>query len=157
MSENATKKEITYHAPVVPYDEDNVVITSIGASAGAEDRYQIVWLIPADDDKAKERYDCTIKDLVEAGVRQLATRVNYQSVGFDDDGLLVDGGHEAMQEAADNYKVGARRTGSGRVTLKKAKAQADAATAVALQMAEKAGLSEAEVKEMIQAAQALND
>ena len=55
--------------------------------------------------------------------RQIATRVDYPSVGFDENDDLKDGGHEAMQVLADGYKVGAKRVAG--VTQKKKAAQFD--------------------------------
>jgi len=60
--------------------------------------------------------------LIQAGVRQFSTRPDYKTDGFEDDGTLKDGGHEAMQELADGYKVGARVVGvSQKVLAQKAK------------------------------------
>jgi len=127
MTEN-DKKEKNYFAPVVEFDNKTSLITRIGFTASATDKYEIVWPIPANDEEAKDRYDCTIQDLVEAGIRQLSTRPNYKEAGFFTDkdkenyGELRPGGHEAMQELADSYKIGVRKAGvSQKATVKKVK------------------------------------
>ena len=60
--------------------------------------------------------------MIQAGVRQFSTRPDYKTVGFEDDGTLKDNGHEAMQDLADGYKVGARVVGvSQKATVAKVK------------------------------------
>lgn len=117
------KKEINYHAPVYEFDNKKTVVTNVGFTAGAVEKYQIAWLVPKTDEEAKERYDCTLNDLVAAGVRQFSTRPDYKTVGFDDDGNLKPEGHEAMQSLADGYKFGARASGgpTQKVMAQKAK------------------------------------
>jgi len=129
MNENAEvtevtedKREIDYHAPVREFDNSKNLMTNIGFTAKADEKYQILWLIPSTDAECQERYDCTLAVLIQAGVRQFSTRPDYKTVGFEDDGTLKDGGHEAMQELADGYKVGARVVGvSQKVLAAKAK------------------------------------
>lgn len=103
------KREIIYIEPVVPFNEASDVITYIGSSPSDDTKYGIVWSVPVTDEEAKDRYDCSLNDLIRAGVRQFTTRPNYKTVGFDENGTLVDGGHEAMQQLADSYKCGTRR------------------------------------------------
>lgn len=128
MAENngTAKKEINYHANMDASEaipNTKRLTTNVGAIRGADERYEVYFLIPETNEEAIERYDCKLSDLVEMGVRQIATRVDYPSVGFDEVGDLKDGGHEAMQVLADGYKVGAKRiTG---VTQKKKAAQFD--------------------------------
>jgi len=113
MNENTNgKTEVTYVEPTVPTTEETVV-TYIGSGVGAKTRYGIAWTVPTSDEQAKELYDCSLADLIGFGVKNFCTKPNYQSVGFDEYGNLVDGGHEAMQRLADEYKVGARRAGEG--------------------------------------------
>ena len=121
-----TKKEINYFAnekasELIP--SDNRLVTNIGAHRGAEDRYEIYFLVPTTDEEAGARYDCNLGYLIEAGVRQIATRVDFPSVGFDEDGDLKAGGHAAMQVLADGYRVGAKRVAG--VTVKKKAAKLD--------------------------------
>lgn len=143
-----TKKEITYIPPLGGFNEAAQILTNVGYKRGASIRYGITYPIPTTDEEAKDRYNCTLEDLVKMGLLKIATSPAYQGVGFDSMGELVPDGHEKMQALADEYKVGARKAGD-RVTLKVAKATADAATAVALQVAEEVGLSEDQVKAMI--------
>jgi hypothetical protein len=143
------KKEIQYHAPVVGFDNEHSVVTSIGFTAKAEEKFQIVWPVPTSDEDCQERYDCSLDTLIAAGVRQLSTRPDYKTVGFDDDGFLKDGGHEAMQTLADGYKVGARRVGGP--TQKAKAADMDEIAAAAK------GLSKAEIIALIQQAQGMTD
>ena len=109
----AEKREIEHIAGVKPDDGKPYLHTNIGFDRASEVKYEIYWLIPANDEEAKERYDCDIASLVESGVRQLTTRPDYKSVGFTEDGELKEGGHGFMQDMADNYKVGARVAGTG--------------------------------------------
>lgn len=127
MSEDK-KREITYEPAIREFDNSRTLITNIGFTAKSDVKYEIIWDIPATDEEAKDRYDCTLQDLVTAGVRQLSTRPDYKSVGFDENtGELKDGGHEAMQTLADGYKVGQRQVGvSQKATVAKVKkAEAD--------------------------------
>jgi len=122
-----TKKEINYHAntdaaELIP--SDRRLVTNVGAFRGADDRFEIYFLVPKTDEQAADRYDCTRDDLVEMGVRQIATRVDYPSVMFDEDGELKEGGHAAGQELADGYRVGAKRVAGA--TQKKKAAELDA-------------------------------
>lgn len=124
MSENDEKREIEYHAPVIEnFNNKDYLVTNIGFTAKADEKYQIAWLIPKTDEEAKTRYDCTLADLVEAGIRQFSTRPNYKDVGFDEDGNLLPEGHSLMQALADTYQVGQRATGgaSQKVMAQKAK------------------------------------
>ena len=116
MNETANetkKKEIEYVPAVREFDNAKTLITSVGFTAGAKVRYEILWPIPSTDEEAQERYDCTLADLITAGVRQYSTRPDYKAVGFDDDGNLKPDGHEEMQKLADGYKVGQRQVGTG--------------------------------------------
>ena len=110
---NGTEKtrEIDYHAPVVEFDNTKTLITNIGFTAKSDEKFQIAWLIPSTDEEAKDRYDCDLAVLIQAGIRQFSTRPDYKEVGFEADGTLKEDGHEAMQELADGYKVGARVVG----------------------------------------------
>ena len=105
------KREIVYHPAIREFDNTKNLITNIGFTAKADEKFEILWPIPESDDECMERYDCKLAVLTQAGVRQFSTRPDYKLVGFDDDGELKDGGHEAMQELADGYKVGARVVG----------------------------------------------
>lgn len=117
-----TKREIVYEPAIREFDNTKNLITNIGFTAKSDVKYEILWPIPETDEEAKDRYDCTLNDLVRAGIRQLSTRPNYKLVGFEDDGTLKDDGHEAMQALADNYKVGQRVVGqSQKATVQKVK------------------------------------
>lgn len=116
------KREIEYFAPVRVFDNSKNLITNIGFTAKSDDKFQILFLIPSTDEECQERYDCTLAVLIQAGVRQLSTRPDYKTVGFNDDGSLKAEGHEAMQDLADGYKVGARVVGvSQKILAQKAK------------------------------------
>jgi len=122
MTEKTTKKEIEYHAPIREFDNTKTVVTNVGFTAGAEEKYQILWPIPSTDEEAQGRYDCSLATLVEAGIRQLSTRPDYKYVGFDEYGTPKDGGHQAMQDLADGYQVGKRAIATGqKVMAEKAK------------------------------------
>jgi len=125
MSENTEKKEkkeINYHAPVREFDNTKTVVTNIGFTAGATEKYQILWPVPATDEEAQARYDCPLSALIEAGIRQLSTRPDYKYVGFEEKGAPKDGGHQAMQDLADGYQMGKQAIGTGqKVMAQKAK------------------------------------
>lgn len=108
---NDEKREIKYHAPVREFDNLKNLITRIGFTAKSDEKFEILWPIPESDEECKERYDCELAVLIQAGVRQFSTRPDYGFVGFDSDGDLKHEGHEAMQVLADGYKVGARVVG----------------------------------------------
>ena len=86
------------------------ISTLVGFGRGAKIVYEITWPVPQDTDEAKERYNCSLEDLITLGIRNLTTKPDYQSVGFDDKGNLLENGHELMQALAASYKVGARKT-----------------------------------------------
>lgn len=126
MSEKTEKREIVYHPPVVDYDNKTQITTAIGYGRKPDEKYEIVWDVPSTDAQCQERYDCDLKTLIEAGVRQFSTRPNYQDVGFETDGTLKTDGHLEMQKLADGYKVGQRQVGtSQKATVQKVK-QAEA-------------------------------
>lgn len=120
--EKSTKREIVYHPPVVDYDNKVQLTTAIGFGRKPDEKYEIVWDVPKNDEDCKARYDCELKTLIEAGVRQFSTRPNYQDVGFDENGVLKPDGHLEMQKLADGYKVGQRQVGvSQKATVQKVK------------------------------------
>jgi hypothetical protein len=109
----AEKREIEHIAGVKPDDGRTYIHTNIGFDRSADTKYEVYLPVPKTDEEAKDDYDCDLATLVESGVRQLSTRPDYKTVGFNEDGTLKKGGHEAMQAMADNYKVGARVAGEG--------------------------------------------
>lgn len=109
MENEATKaavKVIEYVGAVRDFDNTKEIVTNIGANRGAATRYEIIFLVPKTDEESQERYGCPLATLIEAGVRQFTTRVDYKTVGFENDGTLKPNGHEAMQELADGYQIG---------------------------------------------------
>ena len=107
--------EVKGKAPAIPaireFDNESTLITNVGFKRGSEDRYEILWMIPKDEEECQDRYGCPLSDLITAGVRNLSTRPPYQLVGFDEAGNLKAEGHEAMQQLADDYKPGQRAAG----------------------------------------------
>lgn len=109
MSENTEKKVakvIDYHDPVINAGADDVV-TYIGATRGANVKYGVVFPVMVDEEFLKERYNMTLLEVVQAGVRQISTRPNYDAA-FGADGSVD---HAKMQEIADGYKPGSRIAG----------------------------------------------
>lgn len=136
MTENngteANDRDIEYHAPVREFDNTKNLITRIGFTAKADEKFEILWSIPESDEECQERYDCSLAVLIQAGIRQFSTRPDYKDSGFFTDpdkanyGGLKEDGHEAMQTLADGYKVGARVVGvSQKAVVQKVK-QAEA-------------------------------
>ena len=104
--EKALVVEIEHVPAVRVFDNTREIITNIGVSRGAKTRYEIIFPIPKTDEESTNRYGCPLSTLIEAVVRQFATRVDYKAVGFDDAGNLKPGGHQAMQDLADGYTIG---------------------------------------------------
>jgi len=111
------KREIEYHAPVREFDNTKHIITNVGFTAKADEKYQIIWLIPETDEESLKRYDAPLSALIEAGVRQLSTRPDYKTIGFEDDGTPKLDGHQGMQDLADGYQVGKRVVGVGQKVM----------------------------------------
>lgn len=120
-----------------PYPQEKTLITNIKArkNKGLQ-TYEVYWLVPDTDEEAQEQYGCSLKDLITQGVRNLSTRPNYQ-LEFVEDKLTEDG-HRLCQELANNYKVGQKSAGIGK-EMKEIRA-----------MAKDAGMTLAEIKELIQ-------
>ena len=118
MPENTTeapaKKVVNHHANMEAagkIDQAKRLVTNIGFKRGAEDKYEIYFLIPDSDEEAKARYDCSLADLIEMGVRKISTSPDYPTVMFDEEGNLKEGGHAAGQALADGYTVGRKSAG----------------------------------------------
>ena len=127
MADESTKREIEHIAGDKPDDGKEYLHTNIGFNRAADTKYEVYWLLPVTDikdelvalsEECQARYDCSLVDLIESGVRQFTTRPDYQGVGFDASGNLVQGGHGFMQDMADNYKAGARAVATGGVKAK---------------------------------------
>jgi hypothetical protein len=106
-------KEVVHIAGVKPDDGRTYLTTSIGFKRGVKEKYEIYFPIPKSDEEAKSDYGCPLEKLIEFGVRHISTYPDYKTVGFNEDGTLKEGGHEAMQEIAKNYRVGSRVVGTG--------------------------------------------
>ena len=118
MAENeATPKKVVNHFANMDaagkIEQAKRLVTHIGFKRGAEDKYEIYFLIPDTDEEAKARYDCTLANLIEMGVRKISTSPDYPTVMFDEAGNLKEGGHEAGQALADGYTVGRKSAGPG--------------------------------------------
>ena len=118
MNETAKKetKVIEYVEPITAVGQDDVV-TYIGETRGASIKYGVVFPVMVDEDFLKERYNMTLLEIVQAGVRQISTRPNY-SAAFGADGSVD---HAKMQEIADGYKPGSRAAAGPKVTKEQAK------------------------------------
>jgi len=146
--EKTEKREIEIVANpdhVDNYPSDSRLVTSVGFRRGTDVKYEIYFMVPKTDEEAKERYDCDLAYLLTQGVRSISTRPNYQAVGFDKDGNLVPDGHNKMQAAADEYKIGRKGTG---VTVKAKARQMDEIAA----LAEGADMSMDELKDLLKKA-----
>lgn len=120
MNEKATKKEINYVEPVIVVGESDVV-TYIGEARGASEKFGVVFPVfmngtEIDWDAMKNRYDMSPLDFVQAGVRQISTRPNYDAA-FTPDGC----DQNKLQEIADGYKPGRQASTGPKVTKEKAK------------------------------------
>ena len=119
-----------------PFPQDQTLITNIQASKekGLQ-TYEVYYLVPTNDEQCQKQYNCSLKDLITQGVRNLSTRPNYQLEFVD--GKLTPAAHVACQKLADGYKCGVQRTSVNR-EMKELKT-----------MASEAGISIADVKAMI--------
>ncbi len=121
--EETKKKEITYipnMEALEGFDREFLVTTNVGATKGAVEKFEIYWAVPQTDEEATERYNLSLKELIEIGVSQLTTRPNYQKVGFDEAGKLVEGGHDKMQALANAYKANIRKPSDAKANKQKA-------------------------------------
>jgi len=121
-NEKTPARQIEHIAGEKPDDGKEYLHTNIGFNRAADTKYEVYWLLPVTgikeelvvlSEECQARYDCTLVDMIESGIRQLTTRPDYKSVGFTESGVLKDNGHAYMQAMADNYKVGARAAGEG--------------------------------------------
>jgi hypothetical protein len=145
MADENGKKEakvITYIDPVTEPGPDDIV-THIGESRGASTKYGVVFPVMIDEEFLKERYNMTLLEMVQAGVRQISTRPSYDAA------FLADGtvDHAKLQKIADDYKPGNRQVAGPKVT----KEQAKLGRAVAK---EASGLTQEEIMAAIAAAKA---
>lgn len=144
------KKEITDHPAVSNLVQergnDGIHIAKIGAKRGASERYEIAFPMPKPGDVAD--YDSVVKFLetyyknedqnpdgsevtpqdlvgyaISAAVMNMSVRPDFKSVGFDDNGQLVENGHTLMQELADNVGLVPSKRKGGASGEVKAKAQ----------------------------------
>jgi hypothetical protein len=125
MAEKEKKDEREIIPAVREFDNTKTVVTKVGSGKGAKVVYEVLFPIPDTDEECIERYGANKDYIFAAGIRQLTYRVDYPSVGFNDDGSLKDGGHEAMQTLADGYKVGRQVVSTKTAEAKAAKATHD--------------------------------
>ena len=62
-----TKREIIYNPAIREFDNTKNLITNIGFTAKADEKYEILWPIPESDDECQARYDCKLAVLKELG------------------------------------------------------------------------------------------
>lgn len=137
------KKEFEYVPAIREFDNQRTMITNIRNPLNKDQFFEILWDVPqmadgveAAEAQCKERYDCDLQTLIEAGIRNFTTRPDYLGVGFefakDEKGndirkqplSLKPNGHEEMQILADGFQPGrTQRTGES-VKAKAAKADA---------------------------------
>lgn len=137
----AEKKEFEYIPAIREFDNQRTMITNIRNPLNKDQFFEILWDVPqmadgveAAEAQCKERYDCDLQTLIEAGIRNFTTRPDYLAVGFefaqDEKGndirkqpvALKSNGHEEMQTLADGFQPGrTQRTGES-VKAKAAKA-----------------------------------
>jgi len=140
--EKVEKKVINYVDPIVNPGSDDI-ITYIGATRGASTKYGVVFPVMVDEEFLKERYNMTLLEVVQAGVRQISTRPNYDAA-FGADGSVD---QTKMQAIADAYKPGSRIAAGPKVSKEVAKMGRMVAK-------EAGGLSTEEIMEAIAAAKA---
>jgi len=113
MAENDKQEAMVAEAGENPYPQEKTLITNIKASKEKGLKtYEVYWLVPSTDEEAQNQYNCTLKDLIGQGVRNLSTRPNYQLEFVDNE--LSPEAHQACQALADGYKCGSQRTSVNR-------------------------------------------
>lgn len=140
MSKEAEESK-TYVPAVREFDNQRTMITNIRNPLNKDEFFEILWPVPqiadgleAAEAECKERYDCNLQTIIDAGIRNFTTRPDYLGVGFefekDEKGneirkrplSLKPDGHEQMQILADGFQPGrTQRTGES-VKAKAAKA-----------------------------------
>lgn len=128
-NDNGIKKIEPAHPAVIEYDRNKTFLAKTGSGKGAVNRYEIAWLIPATDEEAKNRYDCSLQDLVVMGVQIISHRPNYGVILTED--VYDEAKHGKCQTLADSYKPGQRVVGKSAAT------KAEAATGRLIQDAAK--------------------
>ena len=129
MTENI-KKEIEHIENVdalskIPQDQR--LTATVKNPVNDSQVFEIYTLIPKTDEEAKDRYDCSMADIIEMGVRQMTYRPSYSSVMLNDDGTLKANAHDEIQTLLDGYTIGRKSSATGGI---KAKAKvADSITA----------------------------
>lgn len=131
------------------FDNERVIFVNISNPLNKNEAFEIVWDVPkaADGIDAieaflKDRYNCTLDDLMVRGVRNISTAPNYVEQGFDGheetlpngrtkfvpDSMKVDG-HAQMQALADDFRCGTRTAANPtqKALAEKAKAAESAA------------------------------
>ena len=140
-----TKIESVAHPAIREYDNTKTLIVRTGSKRGAVNRFEIIWMVPTTDEEAKERYNCSLSDLIENGVQIISHAPDYATI-FNGKDEYTPELHTELQNMADNYKVGTKRIGAG------AKTKAEAAVGRAVQDKAKAFGYES-VEEMFEALQ----
>lgn len=125
---------------------NDVYETAISVHGREGEKFMVYWPIPDTDEQAKERYNCSLGDLIRAGVAKLSTTPDYAgrrqpnakdlkegltgeyvytgAAYATTSGDLRDDFYEAMQAAADGYAVGRSRTAGPSQKAKAAKLDA---------------------------------
>lgn len=137
----AKANEKVYHPAVIEYDRARSLITNIRNPLAPDEFFEIVFPVPqlsdgleAAEAECKKRYDCSLQDIIAAGIRNASTRPDYIQAGFE--GTVDEktkkftptsqktDAHQQMQGLADVYTMGTKaRTGES-VKAKAAKAEA---------------------------------
>ncbi len=138
MTENTERQ---FHAGDFPESLDRPHVLTINASfgKGSLDVYELYLERPnvAVDgleiamEKMKERYGIDVQSVIDKTLRSMAQSMGYKGVGFQCDpqkdhyGELLDGGHEAMQQKVNEYKVGIKATKEKAMGMRAKAAQFD--------------------------------
>jgi len=129
MTEDIKKTESIVHPAIREFDNKTTLVARTGSFKGAINRYEILFTVPATDEEAKERYDCTLADLITMGVQIISHRPDYASL-FNKKDEYSKELHIELQKLADSCKPGQKRVGKSAQTTAEAaagrKAQTDA-------------------------------
>ena len=120
VTEAKPVRVITSHPAVRVFDAEKTFVgTTKCGGKNINNKYEIIWPIPADDKDCLTRYNCKISDLILKGIQQISHGPDFAAL-FAGKDILTIKEHKGLQELADAYKVGQRKTGG---VTQKAKAQ----------------------------------
>ena len=106
-----TSQVIDAHPAVREFDNEKCFIARTGARKGADNRYEIIWVIPETDEESTSRYGKPLSFLIKKGVQEISHGPTYNTL-FDGKDQYSEALHNKLQAMADDYKPGDRKVGA---------------------------------------------